>query len=332
MYNYDQALYPTQLAHFCSAASLPKLDPEMVLRQRADQHWLACSKQGEVVARCSLWWQSTPLYQGHRLGFIGHYAALDAQAGDHLLQFVCDQLAQQNCTMAVGPIDGNTWQSYRYVVETSEEPSFFLEPQHPDTCPAHLSENGFTPLAHYFSAINTDLERRHPHRSELEAQMAAYNITTRPLKLDQFEAELRRIYPLILDSFQDNFLYSPICLEDFIAQYCPIQPYLDPNLILVADYDGYPIGFAFAVPDIHQMQRGQTMDTVVFKTIAVHPDWTGIGLGALLFDSCQAQAYKRGFRRVIHAMMHETNASRKISKHYGKTIRRYALFAKPLAA
>jgi hypothetical protein len=38
-----------------------------------------------------------------------------------------------------------------------------------------------------------------------------------------------------------------------------------------------------------------------------------------------------GFRRAIHALMHETNVSRRLSDRYARTMRRYALFSRPLA-
>jgi hypothetical protein len=49
-------------------------------------------------------------------------------------------------------------------------------------------------------------------------------------------------------------------------------------------------------------------------------------------DLAQRSARKLGFRRAIHALMHEENVSRTISGRYGRTIRRYALYARPLGA
>jgi L-amino acid N-acyltransferase YncA len=88
--------------------------------------------------------------------------------------------------------------------------------------------------------------------------------------------------------------------------------------------------FMFALPDVLQARRGEAVDTVILKTIAVHPSVAGIGLGGVLMDLVQRSALQLGFRRAIHALMHETNASRKISGRYARTIRRYALFSRAL--
>src|ERR1700722_2883617 len=63
----------------------------------------------QCAASCSLWWQQTPIYPGQRLGLIGHYFAQVPEAGPVLLRLACRELAAQGCTLAVGPMDGNTW-------------------------------------------------------------------------------------------------------------------------------------------------------------------------------------------------------------------------------
>jgi GNAT superfamily N-acetyltransferase len=103
-------------------------------------------------------------------------------------------------------------------------------------------------------------------------------------------------------------------------------------LILMAERESELVGFMFAVPDVLQARRGQAADTVILKTIAVHPDAAGIGLGGALIDLVQRSARQLGFRRAIHALMHEQNVSRRISNRYARTFRRYALFARQLQA
>ena len=52
---------------------------------------------------------------------------------------------------------------------------------------------------------------------------------------------------------------------------------------------------------------------------------------SLLVAEVQQRAARLGYARAIHALMHESNVSRNISRRYAQTIRRYALFAKRLA-
>jgi GNAT superfamily N-acetyltransferase len=286
---------------------------------------------GAPAARCSLWWNGTPPHAGHRLGYVGHYAARDAGSAARLLDRACEELAP-HCTLAVAPIDGNTWRRYRLLTERGTEPVFFLEPDNPDDWPGHFTANGFSPLAQYYSALNDRLDRPDPPTGELAGRLADQGVRLRRLDLSRFEEELRSLCPLALAAFARNFLYSPIAEEEFVAQYLPVRPYVRPELVHVAEKEGRPVGFMLAVPDLLQARRGQPVDAVILKTLAVHPEHTGAGLGTLLVAHCQDEAARLGYRRAVHALMYESNNSRRISSHTARTIRRYTLFARTLGA
>ena len=65
-------------------------------------------------------------------------------------------------------------------------------------------------------------------------------------------------------------------------------------------------------------------------TLAVVPDRRYAGLGRLMTQQTHRNARQLGYRRVIHALMHESNTSFNISARYGQPFRRYTLFAKSL--
>jgi GNAT superfamily N-acetyltransferase len=289
---------------------------------------------GDTLARCSLWWHGTPDYPGERVGLIGHYDACDGEAAAHLLHAACAELAAQGCTLAVGPLDGSTWRRYRLVTERGSEPPFFLEPDNQDDWPAHFLANGFSTLARYSSALNPELSRTAARGERAAARLEARGIRLRAVQPAEvaapgrFVAVLRGIYRVAVAAFRANLLYSPISEADFIAQYLPIRPSVRPELVLLAEREGEVIGFVFGLPDALQAQRGQPIDTVIIKTVAVLPAYAGQGIGALLVERCQAAAARLGYRRAIHALMHEGNASQQISAHSAQTMRRYALFAR----
>jgi GNAT superfamily N-acetyltransferase len=323
-------LDPADRDRFCHAAGLPPISPDTLARQRPDALLLLADAGGVAVGRAALWWRDPPPLPQQRLGLIGHYFAADAAAAAVLLQSACDHLAAQGCTLAVGPMDGNTWQRYRLVTARGSEPPFFLEPDNPDDWPAHFTDNGFTVLANYTSALNTDLDRQDPRTPDVARRVAEHGVTLRTLRLDRFEEELRAIHALSLTVFRGNFLYTPIGAEDFLEQYGPVQRHVRPELVLLAERQGTLIGYIFAIPDLLKVKLCRPLDTVILKTVAVHPDHGGLGLGGLLVARCQEAARRLGFRRAIHALIHETNKSGRISSHTAAVFRRYALFARPL--
>jgi hypothetical protein len=204
----------------------------------ADAHWVA----GDDAARCSLWWTNVPSLPGQRLGVIGHYAAKDDAAAARLLAHACRELAARGCTLAVGPMDGNTWRRYRLVTERGDEPAFFLEPDNPAAWPGQFASQGFTSLAQYYSALNTDLTRQDERVGERWRYLALLGITIRAFDMGRFEEELRAIYRVSVVAFTQNFLYTPTSETEFLAQYQKVRPYLRPELILMAEQEGRLLG------------------------------------------------------------------------------------------
>jgi GNAT superfamily N-acetyltransferase len=321
---------PAQRELFCSLPGLSSLTPDLLARHAPDALWLLADDTGTIAARCSLWWRHTPPHQDHRLGLIGHYAVRDGAAADQVLRLACVQLARQGATLAVAPMDGNTWQRYRLLTERGSEPLFFLEPDNPDDWPAHFTAAGFAPLAQYFSSLIPDLAQDESHAEETARRLAAKGVTIRPVDSDHLEDELRRVYAVALASFRDNFLYTPIDLATFLSLYQGVGSFLRPELVLLAEQQGQVIGFHFGVPDLLQARRGQPVDTYIVKTLAVHPDHAGAGLGGLLTARGRQAAGRLGFRRAIHALMHEDSRSRLLRTGTAQTFRRYTLYARPL--
>ena len=323
---------PAELERRQSPADPLSLESAALRRDAPDAHWMLPSEHGALRARCSLWWSRTPSLLGHRVGLIGHYAARDAAASGRLLERACRELGRRGCSVAVGPMDGSTWRRYRLVTERGGEPTFFLEPDNPDDWPDHFLALGFQPIAHYISAVNSDLGREDPRVSRIAERLWAQGIRIRPLDPRRAEDDLRRIYAVSAVSFRDNFLYTPIAETDFLAQYRALLPALRPELVLIAETADQPVGFIFAVPDLKQAERGRPIDTVIVKTLAVLPERANAGLGSLLLATCQCTAHRLGYARAIHALMHEQNVSRNLSRRYAQPMRHYALFGRALGA
>lgn len=298
----------------------------MAPTQIASASLLVRDAQEEIVARCSLWWRNVPPHPQHKLGLIGHYEAADDRVAAQLLLAACVHLAANGCTLAVGPMDGSTWQPYRFVTESSGAPPFFLEPQQPAAWPAQFVTHGFAPLAEYYSTLTTDLTVRDARVEATAQRLTAQGITIRALRADDYTNELARLYAVAARAFQNNFLFTPITQAEFIAQYAPLQAFVRPELILLAEHEGQSIGFVFALPDVLQPAG----DTFIVKTVAVVPEAQYAGLGGWLVARSHEVAAALGFTKAIHALMHEDNRSRRISQHYSQPLRRYTLFAKSL--
>ena len=324
-----------EAAAFPAPPDWPALDPSEAARHGADLSLVLRDGDGgePLRGRCSLWWTDAPPLAGETLGVVGHFGATDAEAAHALLDAACVELARRGCTLAAGPMDGNTWRRYRLVTEPGEEPPFFLEPTNPPAWPAWWEEAGWTPLAHYFSALAEDLTVRDPRAERVAERLASIGVTIRPIDPARFEAELDAIYDVSAVSFRDNYLYTPLARDEFVAQYAKVRPLVVPELAMIAEHEGRAVGFGFSLPDASERMRGAPARTIIVKTLAILPERRLYGgLGSLITDRTQATAHAMGFTRAIHALMHESNASLAISARTARRIRRYALYGRTLDA
>ncbi|MCA9092136.1 MAG: GNAT family N-acetyltransferase [Planctomycetaceae bacterium] len=316
-----------------SSASPLQFPPDLIAtlqRERPDALLIAQDADYNIAARIACWWSDTPPLAGHRVGILGHFDSHDDTAGIQLLEHACRELAAHGCTFAVGPMNGNTWRNYRLVIDSLDTPPFFLEPQNPRHWPSLFTSTGFSVAVNYFSALDDNLAQANVHRESLLQKLHLQGISLAPLDMTRLDSELNDIYEVTLASFADNDFFTPLSHTEFLDQYLALRPLVRPELILLARQNEKLIGFVFGIPDLLQSNRGQPVDTLIVKTLALLPEYRRLGIGSLLVSECHAAAHRLGFRQAIHALMSESSIARNISRHSARIIRRYALFSRPL--
>lgn len=286
------------------------------------------ARDGELVrAWASVWWKHTPSLNDEKLGTIGGFGALDEQAAAFLLEACCSKLSAEGCSRIVGPMNGNTWRSYRFVVEDSGRGAFFMEPRNPPDYPAWWRAAGFVEIAGYSSSAIA-LDGRATVPAALAGRLAACGVVIRDLKMDDYDAELAAIHAVTLEGFSENFLYTPLGETAFLNAYRKIRERVDPRFVRIAEKDGKAIGYVFAIADLEAAARGEK-PALIIKTLTVDPTAKCAGLGSLLVDEIQQRAHAAGFREALHALQFDGNNVLRITRrHAGERIRRYALFFK----
>jgi GNAT superfamily N-acetyltransferase len=240
-----------------------------------------------------------------------------------LLEVAARIAAEQGQQTLIAPLDGDTWHSYRTIIEGSAAPKFFLEPASPLSAEV-LEEAGFALTAQYSSSL-IDLTYS---KAAIEATIAKHEATieksflVRHFNSANFEGELREIYVLSLKSFKNNFLYQAISYEDFVELYHPLVNLIKNELVWLAFNQGKLVGMLFALPDI--LNREQ----IILKTVAVDPDFTGLGIASYLLARVQKEALNLGFTSAVQALYKAENKSAQLTAGLTtKVIRRYGLFA-----
>ena len=238
----------------------------------------------------------------------------DLTGGRETLKAGEDWLREQGCTAVQGPLEVATWFPYRANLGPWDEKPFVGEPL---ASPGPWLNGGYRVVARYASALA-------PNDVAI-----AYGRAKKPKGLTlramtDFDADLPVIHAIVLATFRDAYAYSPLPLVGMQALYAPLRPHILPELVLIAESEGVPVGFVFGFPDLYCPGR------FLVKTLAVLPEHRRSGAGAWLVGELHAAAAAMGFTAGIHALMWKGSRSRNISKHGGRIFREYALYMKSL--
>lgn len=234
---------------------------------------------------------------------------------------------------AIGPMQYNTWFTYRVRVDAADGPSFGWEPEASSGAEhARLvagafagykviesySSKGLGGLEHFLELVSPDLSFATEKGFVLKsfAELMADETGKKNL--------LSALYRLSMEAFREAFLFTPISEEVFTALYVSgLSQIRDLSFSSVAfSASGEPAAFTFAFPD---------QGYVVLKTVAVGKLFRGQRLANATMAFAVERAREQGLDKMVHAMMRSDN----VSQSWGAKAsllweHRYALFAKDL--
>lgn len=311
------AIYPPDSPRFKTSQSIP-LD--------FFRAFYVLTDNGKAVARACVYDNPSLKYNGDHAFMIGHYECGDqACYASELLVHIVSTVKSWGGKYLIGPMNGSTWESYRF--QTSDEnPLFFTENPHHLYYNTHFLDAGFEPIAHYYSNIDRLMHFDNPEMLIREREMREKGIIIRPIDLSDFEAEVERIYTFNALAFRTNFLFTPISKEAFVKKYVPFKAYMNPELTLLAeDASGNLVGYFFCLHDYFNLES----KSLIVKTLARHPDPEWRGLGHVIGNMVYRKAVAMGYTSAIHSFIYEQGTSTKLSENFsGTRYRDYALYGK----
>ena len=285
-------------------------------------------QDGTPVGRVALYINPFLRHKGLRCGAIGNYECVDdLNVSQALLQYAAEDLRNRGAQMIIGPFNGSTWDSYRFLMN-HDQPNFFLEPYNPPYYTTQFQAFGFETLATYTSSLDHEMKLGNEKTLARMAHFKEEGVVFRPIRLDDYEAELKKVYTFCLQGFSRNFLFTPISEESFMDKYLPLQNYIDPELVLLAEApEGHLVGMMFCIQDFLNVDER----SLVIKTVARMPGREWAGMGNVLVHQIMQTARTRNFDSTIHAFMLEHGNGHGLSKgNAGHVYKRYHLFGMEL--
>lgn len=214
----------------------------------------------------------------------------------------------------IGPIDSNTFYSYRFAIDEFDW-RLYPDCQNSETTLRIFEEKGFKIKQLYTSTLGSINEK-------------IWDLAKKTKLPDRFrvvEAKgegayeyLSDIYEIAVESFAEADFYEPISESDFTDIYIKNLAAVTPNLTMIYEGDT-PVAFNFCYPDPENR-------FYVCKTIAIKKDYRNRRIIMKLIDLAYSAAKEQGFSEVLYHFQNDrTKSLYAIFKDCQVRQKRYAL-------
>lgn len=282
-------------------------------------------------------WHNRPDYNGRKTSYIGNVNIHEKyrKNEEQLFNKIFEELKKEGIETIIGPLNGTTWNTYRYVTEKGNGRPFLLEPWNEDYSVSLFEKTGFKPLAGYISTVMEGMDSDGRKNLDKKIEKLKKFDYYKDIRVESAENKdllkvLNKVYDLTVEAFKNNFLYSELEREIFLKMYMSYEDKIVKKFFKMLYLKGELIGYVFGIPDYAELGYKGKIDTIILKTIAVSPEYNGKGMGYILINSLVEEAEKEGYENVIYALMHESNVSKNIGLLLGNMLRKYTLFIKEL--
>ncbi|MGY6587577.1 MAG: N-acetyltransferase [Wenzhouxiangella sp.] len=191
--------------------------------------------------------------EGQRIGYFGQFECVDDQAvADALLSCARQWLLDAGCDQMQGPFDLNVNQQCGLLVDGFDTPPMMLMNHAPPRYAEHLRQHGLAPAMHLYAyRIPPDFQA--PAAMTRLLARSARRIRFRPMEFSRFDREVSLMRTLFNDAWAKNWGFSPLTPEVFARSGRDLKQILKPAHSCIAEFDGKPVGFIVALPNINEL-------------------------------------------------------------------------------
>lgn len=149
-------------------------------------------------------------------------------------------------------------------------------------------------------------------------------LSIRRLRLEEWDREVSLVRELFNASLSQLPGAVPIGAEDFGRSALQLKPFLDPELGLIAEVKGQPVGYCLLIPDTNRVLARlngrlfpfnwirlrrfiREIDVVSFKLMGVLKEYRRRGIDALLYVEALRTAKERGYAWLDGSLTSELN-------------------------
>ena len=291
-------------------------------------------------------------YHHERAGFFGLFECLpNPEAATALLKVATEWLHERGAMFVRGPVNLSTNElDCGLLVEGFDAPPVFHSSYNPPYYATLIEACGFTPCQDLL-AFFRHYQPPPPARVQqaMDRLQARRKVTIRPVNMRAFQADVAHITAIYNDAWSENWGFVPITDAEAQHMASALKLAVIPDLTLLAEIDGEPVGCFVALPDLNQALRHlrghvtpwgllrffyhrRRIDTLRVAMMGVKKRYRRLGIDLLLAAEIWKRVPRRGIVQGEMAWILEENRLmvQALEQIDAKPYKRYRVYQKPV--
>jgi hypothetical protein len=253
-------------------------------------------------------------FQKDNAGFFGFLEAIDdPSVFKALLDTAKQWLKERNKDFMMGPMNPSTNDEIGILIDGFDTPPYFMMTHNPVYYPKVMDTLNYHKVkdVHAFYIDKDTFILSDKLKSVAVGTKKKLGVNIRPVDMKKFKSELEIVRYVYNNAWARNWGFIPMTPEefDFIAN--DFKKIIDPDLVLIAEIKGKPVGFSLALPDYNQvfakipsgklfpfgwwtfLTQGKKIDSLRVITLGVVQELQAAGIGGLFY----LETFDRGTRK-----------------------------------
>jgi hypothetical protein len=187
------------------------------------------------------------------IGFFGFFECVnDQEVADKLLETAKNWLKERGVTAMRGPATPSVNDEYGLLIDGFDLPPAVLMPYNPPYYQPLIEKAGLRKVKDLY-AYHVHKDKAFSDKLVRVAEMVKKRegLSFRSLDMKNFKREVALIRDLYNRAWQYNWGAVPMTDAEFDALAKDLKPVVVPELVIIAEYKGKPIGFSLSLPDLN---------------------------------------------------------------------------------
>ncbi|MCW3848289.1 GNAT family N-acetyltransferase [Sphingomonas sp. LB-2] len=189
---------------------------------------------------------------GPGTGFWGFFEAEDENVAKALVNAAEQWLRNKGMTRALGPVSLSIWEEPGLLVKGHDHPPMVLMGHHLPEYQGWIEAMGYGVIKKLYT-YDLNVAKPFPELIQRIVAMGERNpkIHVREVDKSQFAREAKIIVDILNDAWSDNWGFVPLTQPELDDVSTKLKPLVYTEMIRIAEYEGEPVAFMIALPDLN---------------------------------------------------------------------------------